>query len=165
MLWNKAISAGQNKSYTRGVFGGGGLFFQATVYDVMDYITISTAGNATSFGLLTTARSELAGVSNGPRGVFGGGQSNGTLLSVMDYITISTAGNATNFGNLTLARRAPTGVSSNARGVFGGGNPSGGTGTTYTAVMDYITIATTGNATNFGNLTLARQFLAGSSGY
>jgi hypothetical protein len=30
--------------------------------------------------------------------------------------------------------------------------------------MDYITIATTGNATNFGNLTVARRGLAGVSG-
>jgi hypothetical protein len=29
--------------------------------------------------------------------------------------------------------------------------------------MDYITIATTGNATNFGNLTVSRGLLAGVS--
>ena len=44
------------------------------------------------------------------------------------------------------------------RGVFGGGYA-----TAATAVMDYITIATTGNATNFGNLTVARGYLAGVS--
>ena len=43
------------------------------------------------------------------------------------------------------------GVSSNTRGVWGGG---------YTPTMknevDYVTIATTGNASDFGDLTLAR---------
>ena len=42
------------------------------------------------------------------------------------------------------------------RGVF-----AGGYGGSYSLVMDYITIATTGNATNFGNLTVARYSPAG----
>ena len=41
------------------------------------------------------------------------------------------------------------------RGVFGGGLNSD--------VMDYITIATEGDATEFGDLTVARRFLAGVS--
>ena len=43
-----------------------------------------------------------------------------------------------------------------ARGLFGGGGgPSN--------VIDYIDIATTGNATDFGDLTLSRGFLGASS--
>ena len=42
------------------------------------------------------------------------------------------------------------------RGVFGGGDPSG-------SLIDYVTIATTGNATIFGNLTVARRYLAACS--
>jgi len=54
----------------RGVFGGG--------YgdpNVIDYIIISTSGNALDFGDLTVDRSELSATSNGTndRGVFGGG--------------------------------------------------------------------------------------------
>ena len=45
-----------------------------------------------------------------------------------------------------------------ARGLFGGGT----TGST-SDVIDYVTIATTGNATDFGNLTVARYTLAGCS--
>jgi len=41
-------------------------------------------------------------------------------------------------------------------GLFGGG--TGGTD-----VIDYVTIATTGNATDFGDLTVARYRLAGCS--
>ena len=43
------------------------------------------------------------------------------------------------------------GVSNYARGVFGSSNISG-----VSNQMDYITIATTGNATDFGDLTVAR---------
>ena len=138
---------------TRGVFGGG-----TTTVDVntMDYIIISTLGNATDFGDLTVARRAVDGVSSDVRGVFGGGE-NGSRLNVMDYITIATAGNATDFGNLTVARRNVGGVSSDAgRGVFGGGY-----GSTYENTMDYITIATLGNAIDFGNLTVARTSPSG----
>jgi hypothetical protein len=44
------------------------------------------------------------------------------------------------------------------RGIFGGGYT-----TTPTSVIDYVTIATTGNASFFGNLTLARRYLAACS--
>ena len=76
----------------------------------MDYITIATTGNATSFGNLTLARYFLAGVSSATRGVFGGGTT-GAVSAVMDYITIATTGNATTFGNLTVARYGLAGVS------------------------------------------------------
>jgi len=46
-----------------------------------------------------------------------------------------------------------------ARGVFGGGRGAVG-GSNYNTI-DYITIASTGDATDFGDLTLARQASAG----
>ena len=42
------------------------------------------------------------------------------------------------------------------RGVFGGGDPN-------TSLIEYITIATTGDAVNFGNLTVGRRYLAACS--
>ena len=45
---------------------------------------------------------------------------------------------------------------SSTRGVFGGGNGPQNT-------IDYITIATTGNATDFGDLTIARYSLGACS--
>ena len=135
----------------RGVFGGG---YASTYQNVMEYITISTTGNATDFGDLTVARIYLEAVSSITRGVFGGGH-DGSNKDVMDYITFATPSNATDFGNLTVARHALAGVSSGTRGVFGGGNGSN--------VMDYITIATPSNATDFGDLTVTRQDLAGVS--
>jgi hypothetical protein len=56
------------------------------------------------------------------------------------------------------------GCSSSTRGLFAGGRTSPGSG--YFAnsnIIDYVTIATTGNATDFGDLTVARAQLAGTS--
>ncbi|KKL22001.1 hypothetical protein LCGC14_2439830, partial [marine sediment metagenome] len=44
------------------------------------------------------------------------------------------------------------------RGVFGGGTYSG-----FRNIIDYITISTPSNATNFGDLTVARDVLAATS--
>jgi len=61
----------------RGVWGGGCI--AGIYYDVMDYITISSAGNAQDFGNLTLARVCLGATSNGnnDRGVFAGGENAG----------------------------------------------------------------------------------------
>ena len=142
----------------RGVFGGG-YGSPAASQNVIDYITISSTGNATDFGDLTSQRSQLGACASISRGIFSGGASSGgespTYLNVIDYITIATTGNATDFGDLTNGRRGVTSCSNNTRGVFGGGYTSGGP--YISDIIDYITIATTGNATSFGNLTVSRQ--------
>ena len=75
--------------------------------------------------------------------------------NVMDYVTIGSTGNATDFGDLSVVRISTDGASSNTRGLFMGGyNASFGASQTYrTNTIDYITIASTGNATDFGDLT------------
>ena len=56
-------------------------------------------------------------------------------------------GNAQYFGDLTAARAMPTASSNQIRGTFAGGRtPS------FLNVIDYVTIATTGNAEDFGSL-------------
>ena len=137
---------------TRGVFGGGG----AT--NVMDYITIATAGNATDFGDLSAVNNNNAAVSSHTRGVFAGGEIIGSLTNVMDYITIATPSNSTDFGDLTVARRGISGVSSDTRGVIAGGHSG-----SYSNVMDYITIASTGNAADFGDLSFGMFGMGGVS--
>tara|TARA_R110000868_G_scaffold101771_13_gene280308 strand:+ start:3228 stop:3410 length:183 start_codon:yes stop_codon:yes gene_type:complete len=54
-------------SPTRGVIGGGadGL----TNYNIIDYVTIATTGNAIDFGDLTSGRSGLAACSNAHGGI------------------------------------------------------------------------------------------------
>ena len=138
------ISENSPSNVNRGVFGGAHYR-----QDIIQYITFSTLGDATDFGDLTSARDECSGVSDGTLGVFGGGDYN---TDVIDYITIATTGDATDFGDLTDARKSVAAVSSGTRGVFAGGqlDPSG---PTTVNVMDYVTIMSAGNATDFGDLS------------
>jgi len=127
----------------------------------INYYDITSTGNATNFGALTQSRLYPKGLSNGSRGVCGGGKrhpSPGGASNVMDYITISSTGNATDFGNLNPAANEPCGGASNGeRGVFAGGNDTAWPPTVH-AEIQYITIASTGNASDFGNLSQARYY-------
>ena len=57
---------------SRGLFGGGN---DGAFQNVIDYVTIATAGNATDFGDNSETLYDNAACSNGSRIVFGGGQS------------------------------------------------------------------------------------------
>ena len=115
----------------RAVWGGG------SSQNTMDFVTIATTGNATDFGDLITGRRWLAGCSNGSRGLFGGGYNTNQI----QYITISTESNSQDFGDLVMSRYALASMSSDTRGIFGGGDASGNSST-----IDYVTIASAGNA-------------------
>ena len=137
----------------RGVAAGGGITGNSTV-DNIEYLTIASTGNTTDFGNLTLGRTGCRGVSNGTRGVFAGAgsASAGSGDPTMDYITIQSTGNATDFGDLTVTRRTlGGGMHNDVRGIYVGGYAPGEGATVDT--IDYITIASTGNASDFGNAT------------
>ena len=70
---------------------------------------------------------------------------------------MSTEGNATDFGDLTAAGAyTGAGMYSSTRGVHAGGFPQ-------VKTIQYITIASTGNAIDFGDLVEIRSSFAGSS--
>tara|TARA_B100000424_G_scaffold11800_1_gene8778 strand:+ start:1611 stop:2984 length:1374 start_codon:yes stop_codon:yes gene_type:complete len=135
----------------------------STSSKAVDYIEMSTKANAIDFGDLSVGRNELGAVSSPTRGVFcGGGAPSGTgPKSEMDFFTISSKGNAATFGELTHTRgQLGGGVSDGVRGVVAGGN---GPAPTYGKKgIDYITIASTGNAIRFGELMLTRGEQAGA---
>ena len=119
--------------------------------DTMDFVTIPTAGNATDFGNLTQVKFGPAGAGSKTRAVFMAG---GTpvRLSEVDFVTFSSTGNAADFGNMTVARAAggDAGHSSETRALLAAGStPSSDANDT----IDFITIASTGNGVDFGNLT------------
>lgn len=145
--------AGACSSSTRGVFGGG--YNGSSSSSTIDYVTIASPGNATSFGSLSVARTIPAACGSSTRGVFGGGDNGSSPQNVIDYITIASTGNATSFGNLTQARTGPSACSNSIRGIWSGGDTSEGGGS-YQNTIDYVTIATTANATSFGSLTTSR---------
>jgi len=148
---------------TRGVFAGGGVPGPANETNVIDYITIASTGNAIDFGDTLDARNLRTGVSNSTRGVFGGAfQSPGSFYNNIEYITIASAGNSIDFGDTLATVRGMGGGGSSTRGIFGGGQ-LGGSPYPSQNVIQYITIASTGNTTDFGDLTSLRSFLAGMS--
>ena len=134
-----------------------------TFTDTIDFITLSSTGNATDFGDRTIQTSRARGCSNQTRGMWAGGFGpSPNVRNQIDYVTISHAGNAIDFGDLTGVREAPSGnVNSPTRAIWTGGD-SGGDGS-YQDNIDFVTIGTTGNATDFGNLTAGRGIAAGLS--
>ena len=132
---------------TYSVRAGGQNDLNPNTTDAMDYVTMQTTSNATSFG--TLSRSTWFGrnsVSSTTRGLFAGGSQR---VNNIDYITIATPGNSSDFGDLTVSVTGTSAASNNTRGLFAGGIAAGGN----TNDMSYVTIATTGNAT--GGYTLA----------
>lgn len=87
----------------------------------------------------------------------------GTRTNAIDYATFATPGNASDFGDLTLARKRTTATSNLTRAVIIAGNYGSGNGTK-TDVIDYVTIDTLGNATDFGDMGKAVQLNGSTSG-
>ena len=141
---------------TRGVSGGGNT--PAYLTDI-EFVTIPSTGNSTDYGDLTDSRGSLTALASRTRAVFACGYSPGDS-KLLDFITIASGGTATVFGNNTASnndskRYAPSGVANSTRGLIGGGQsvaPGPATpGTQYTDIT-YITIASTGDTEDFGDL-------------
>ena len=79
--------------------------------------TISSTGNATDFGDLTTSRRGVTGVSNSIRGVFWNGYTAPGKVNVIDYITIGSTGNAADFGDMHVARDNANSAADNHGGL------------------------------------------------
>ena len=129
----------------RGVFTGGyasGASSPKTT-NTIDFVTISTLGNAQEFGDLTSgADQDIVPVgSSRTRGVFRDGNS-----APMTFITFASTGNSVTFGNSGLTENRANGLSSETRGLHAGGTTSNRN------QIEYITIASTGDAVDFGNL-------------
>jgi hypothetical protein len=149
------LSAGRRNlsgcgSPTRAVFSQGGEFPAAVSNN--DFLTISSKGDSTKF-LDGDYRSGIRCCSNNVRGLYGGGYVP-TKISTIDYLTIASLGNMTDFGDLTRITTEGAFVSSQTRGVYSGGfndtSPASATNS-----IEYVTIATTGNAIDFGDSTVS----------
>ena len=109
------VSCGSNT--TRGVSYGGSVQPANTGTDTIDYITMSTRGNATDFGDATSPNTRWigAGMYSATRGVHHGGY---PAVNTLAYISIVSKGNAADFGDATAARGSFAG-SSNSHGGLG----------------------------------------------
>ena len=136
----------------------------------MEYVTIDTTGNSTGMGNLTAAREQQSALSNGTTMVVGGGMfmahsSAGysnmyVTYNIIDHFVVANFGSASDFGNLLsyTTQLAGAGTGSGDRGLFMGGldrsSYSGNSypSSTYSSVIQYITVSTPGNAQDFGDL-------------
>ena len=135
-------------SPTRGVFTSGGE--NPAFKNNNDYITIASKGNAILWN--ETLRSGHRGASNQVRGVYAGGYNPADTYSAIDYVTIASLGNAINFGDLSVARSEQSAASTQTRVVFSGGFTTfPAAADSVTNSMEYIEIASTGNAIDFGD--------------
>jgi hypothetical protein len=135
----------------RGVFG---LTYNPSINNTLNYLTISSTGNALDFGDLSTTRHGLGSAASNTRGVFYAGEipPGNVYTNTIDYITISSTGNSIDFGDASGTLAYARGVANSTRGIFGGGrNPS------ITNTIEYITIASTGDTKDFGDLTQGRE--------
>ena len=160
-LTDARYAIGSVSSSTRGVFGGG---WTPNNTNVIDYVEIQTLGDALDFGDLSEGGNHgNPGCQSPVRGIFGGGYASvspdtdgpytGKRLQI---INMASKGNATKFGELGQGRARPAGGGNSIRGIWAGGYGVVDNTTSYTGYLDsieYITISSEGNATNFGELT------------
>ena len=109
-------------SATRGVFLLGQLTGTNTVTNIMEYITLTTSGEVTDFGDITTgntSNNNNNSASNTIRGVYHIARSThgGAVLNTLEYITIASTGNGTDFGDLNYVSRDGCGFSDSHGGL------------------------------------------------
>ena len=153
-LSNKYRGVAGFGSKTRGVFSGGsgGSPTGSTLTNTMEYVTISNTANALDFGDMTVAARNVDGCSNSTRGILFGGQLPSGKQNVIQYSTIATAGNTTDFGDIARQESNGTAFASSTRAIHAGGFDASSPANIADNVIEYVTIATTGDSTNFGDL-------------
>lgn len=125
------------------------------------YLTFSTGGSSTSFGAGSSGGYGASGAADNVRGIWTGGSTNATTATTCYYANIMTTGTTYTFGNYYNSRyhSYATTASNGIRAVFAGGYLYSNYNN-----MDYVTIQTTGNSTDFGTLSAAEYGMSACSG-
>ena len=119
----------------------------------MNYLTIASTGNASDFGDLYLYYAQVTALASSTRGVISGGSgpTAPTGTTSISYTTISSQGGVADFGTLTCGKRtAQAPMSDGVRGLFAGGY-GGGAPLNYTNNIEMVTIASTGDTTDWGD--------------
>ena len=140
-------------SSTRGILHGG---YAPGYSSDIQYLTISSQGGTYDFGDGVEYSGWGGACASETRGVIAGGWNShpgNTALNrnLIEYVTIATTGTSNVFGDLTQGRQTDGALASPTRGVW----VSGATYTSHPSYshykrIDYVTIATTGDAVDFG---------------
>ena len=150
-------SAGDTTPGPRGVFPGG-RSGGPTMTDDMDYINISSTGDAQDFGDLLTDSFEAGACSSSTRGVkFGGRVFPGSQYQDnLEAYNFASTGSIADIEDLRTATVFSCGASNETRGLIMGGlihSSYGGSWSGGWNNIDYITIASFGESIEFGDLS------------
>lgn len=151
-----------NNSYvygsSRGILFGGGV----SEYPIQ-YLSIESSGSSYAFGDLLSVHAWAASCSSSTEGiVIGGEKCGGALNTDMEYVTISTLSNSSMFGEIFDDYGGPMACSNSLYGVFN--TKLRLHDTVYDAKrLNYVTFASKGNSSYFGDLTHIKQTLYGTS--
>ena len=149
----------------RGIWGGGlqGPYADPAPYstNIIDMVQIQTRGNSVDFGDTTMGVTQSAGCGDRTRGLFMGGYF--PVNNSINFITFATQGDSQDFGDTlqTVGKRG--GFNNSTRGVVAGGGQDAPSPYGTTNVTEFVTIQSTGNAQDFGDLTVARDRTAGAA--
>ena len=160
MQLNSSVASAPVWGGTRGFWVGGQT--NSGYQNVIQYFDITTPGNAIDFGDLTSASQHGSSASNQSRivhrkGITSGSGWPGNQNTDIDYFAPATTGNSSDFGDSTVYVARHAAVGNGTRGIFGAGYGAASSSGTWTQsgpnVVEYVTIANTGNATDFGDLS------------
>jgi len=133
--------------------------------NTIDFATIATTGNTSDFGDMTVGVRHIDSMNSSTRCVIPGGwkTSPDSNTNVIQYITFATTGNAQDFGDVdyTNGMRASGAFSSPTRGVFAGGADT--PGNSAVNIIHFVTLASTGNSTDFGDISAAKRIEGGGT--
>ena len=149
-------TAASCSSSTRGIWN-----YDAGPVAEMKFVNIRSTGNTTDFGDGYGDREMNGGQSSSTRGMWAGGYADSNIIS---FITMATEGDTTDFGDLTQGGYNFTGMSSPTRSVFGGRTYYSHPSFYQVNIMDYVEIATTGNAKDFGDMAFMTSAVGNTAG-
>ena len=154
--------AGQTSSRTRAIFGGGYEGGQPRRNSI-DFVTIASTGDSQDFGDLTRTSNAHSACSNQTRAIYAGGYfPSNNKTNIIDFVTIATLGDAKDFGDLIQQTRNTGSCASPTRAVWAGGTVDAPSNDRQN-VIQFVTISTTGNSADFGDLLSARNTPYGAS--
>ena len=152
---------------TRGFIAGGYTNAPVSAYGDISYYNINTTGNALDFGDTIATGGRTTSASSRTRGLTF--WANAPAKNTIEYVTMQSLGNAVDFGDMLNLEDSKAACSDSTRAVIAGGYPNNPDGSSSagpyvrTNVIQYITIAQTGNAIDFGDLAVARSDFDGVS--
>ena len=158
-------NSGGASSSTRGLFFGGG---HPSYFNTIEYVEINTLGDALDFGDLNSQKMIIRCTASPTRAFARGGfhpSNDSKVSSQIDMVTIASKGNAIKFGDPTQRTYGMAACANNIRAIYAGGysnHPDSSVIATSTTI-EYFTMASEGDAIDFGDLMIAKASPCGNS--